>query len=813
MASPQGRTKLSGKHYLIFLIIGIIVAIAIGMLYLEDQEEPAVCGEDCHEENYQGYNNPENNSFMTAHLDNDVTCWDCHSGEDIKDKSEDLHGEVTVENCLADCHEDVDWLMEAPQDSMDDENPTRSIWHPFTDEGTNVNELKTLESCLNCHDPRANSFGLEAETCMLCHHITQEEMEKHGEDTCSYSSCHQDTPEMRVNKTGHIAVDGHCSRCHNDLHPQEALVAYSIDFDSVTFIANTSFCGTCHEVAVMELNETGGSHEDETCTECHLEHDNVADCTTCHAENDIPHTVGEFYGECSSCHIEGGHNPTMIEFSLFPSQTLSENFCSSTSCHAIDVYEEIDSELGGKLHGKEDFTEDCLSCHQTHSDDVLCFSCHDVKKEPEHDISVPYDNCSRCHSDGHDNENITFINFDEMELDRLFCEECHEGTSQELVDGSLGHSTLACQKCHENARGDAVDCTSCHSTMGMANPPGHSTEAPFDECGQCHDSGHNPRQISLFNVSFTNNDFCASCHTDEPLNQYTIFSIYGGLHEQQFVTCTLSCHTGHEKEITCTVAQCHRDTLYPAQHSSYSSKQCLKCHNSAHDPNNAAPQQGSSLSQRDYMSNYYIFSDFKLYLSFSWNPRGNHELGESCIQCHNSPVETVYPNSSLPVINSTGTDCAQGCHDWIDSDNAGDPFLLINASATKHNTEIFNNASRGGCAGYCHQADPQQPIVNGTGHGAIANCLDAKCHGHEFEGTNQTHMDHREGLEDAGLDCFSLCHTDDTDHSDCYGCHTQHAKDGTVPTSARPLNGGCYDCHKSGHDPGLLPENPCKDCH
>ena len=785
MISLQGKeTKLSSKHYLLFLIIGILGAIVIGMLYFEDHEEPAVCGEDCHEANYQCYNNPQENSVMAAHLENDVTCWDCHSGEEIKDKSEDPHGEITVGNCLADCHEDVDWLIEAPQTSLGEEDQTRLIWHPHTDNGTNVDELKTLESCMSCHDPRANTSGFGAETCMLCHDITLEEMERHGENTCSFSSCHQEGPELRVDKTGHIEVEGHCNKCHNDLHPQEALVSYNIEFENNTFSVNTSFCGSCHEGAIMALNDTGGPHEGEPCHQCHQEHDKIQDCTTCHTENDVPHTLGELYDECSSCHVEGGHDPNNIEFFTYPSQTLSENFCSSSSCHAADVYEVVNGELDGRLHGQEDYSEDCLSCHQTHSKEVPCFSCHDVKKEPEHRISVPYDNCTRCHIDGHDNENITFINFDDMELDKSFCEECHEGASQEIMDGSPGHSPLACHKCHEDARGDAVDCAACHSTNGMANPTGHLTETPFNECGQCHDSGHNPRQISYFNVSFESNDFCATCHTDEPMNQYTIFYTYGGQHKQELITCTPFCHTDHSAEITCTTVQCHWDTLYPVLHSPYQPSQCVKCHNSAHDPNNAAPQPGRALSQRDYMSNYYIFSKIRLKESFAWNPRGNHEQGVSCSQCHNSPEEARYTNSSLSVIKSTGTDCSQGCHGWIDPNNAGDPFLLINASVSRHNTDIFNNASRGGCAGYCHQMDPEQPDVNGTGHGIIANCLNSKCHGDGFEGSNQTHMDHREGLEDAGLDCFMLCHTDDTDHSDCYGCHNQAAKNGTIPTSA-----------------------------
>ena len=53
----------------------------------------------------------------------------------------------------------------------------------------------------------------------------------------------------------------------------------------------------------------------------------------------------------------------------------------------------IGNELGGKLHGEEDFDEDCIQCHTTHSDEVLCFSCHDKEKEPDHDILEHFDDC------------------------------------------------------------------------------------------------------------------------------------------------------------------------------------------------------------------------------------------------------------------------------------------------------------------------------------------------------------------------------------------------------------------------------------
>lgn len=806
--SPEKKLGFS-KFHIIFILIGIVVVIIIGMVLLpetEDEKE-AVCGEDCHQENYMGYNNPQENSFMAVHVENEVECWDCHLGEEVENKFHAPHGEITAKNCQIGCHGQMDWKIEAPLSEL--------IWHPYTDNGSNIGNLKNLKSCVSCHDPRTNSMGLGAETCVLCHDITSDELESHGEDTCSISPCHSESPEMTVDKTGHINVEGHCSLCHNKAHPEDAFVYYDIVIKNETFSVESSFCESCHNESANSLNITGGSHEVNMCIQCHTEHDNSLDCTGCHLESELDHPSGESYGDCKDCHITGGHEPKNLEFPTSKSQVLSDSFCSDSSCHA-DVYNEIELELDGKLHGQEDFDEDCIQCHETHSENVPCFSCHDRDKEPDHDILEPFDDCTECHVSGHDNGNITFTNFNETELTSSFCEVCHEGVAQEIMIKIPEHALISCQVCHEDARGEAITCDSCHVTGKAADPPDHSAEIPFNDCEKCHDTAHDPGDISSFDVDFSNNDFCASCHSDEPLNQYTIYSQYGANHTQNFVKCTSSCHSGHNTQVTCTSSICHEGINFPASHYPYKSTECQDCHRSTHDPTNSAPRPGSSLSQKEYMENYFVFDKVRLKNTFSWQLRGNHNLVDPCDLCHDSAILINYTDSSLPLLNLTGADCAQGCHKWVDLNTTQDPFVLLNSSITKHNSEIFNNASRGGCVGYCHQKNPSLPDLNGSKHGVITNCLDAECHEDQFEGGNQsqTHRDHEKGLEDAQVNCFSVCHTDmDGDHSDCIGCHSHYAQYGRVPYSEKLVAGGCYGCHKSGHDPALLPDGPCKDCH
>jgi hypothetical protein len=810
--SPPTRNKGFSKFHLMAIVLAaIVIVLIIGMLALQDGEdelEPAVCGEDCHNENYEGYEGPQDNSFMTAHKENNVECWDCHLGEEVKDKQDEPHGEITLDNCLSGCHLKVDWQMDAPGNEI--------VFHPYTENATNLDGLKQLDSCILCHDPRANSMGLSAETCFLCHDINQNDLESHGEDTCSLATCHSDSPEMRINKTGHLEVQGHCSLCHNDEHPDNAFVPYVKVFENETFNIESPFCISCHKETADGLNITGGYHEVDMCTECHSQHGDSEDCTTCHTEALVPHPVENKYGECQDCHIKGGHNPGMLEFPASKSEILSESFCGSSSCHRDDVYDEIEYGLGGRVHGENDFDEDCVQCHISHSEDVDCYSCHVEGIDPDHSILKPFDDCSRCHVDGHDNYNITFTSFNTTEMNGTFCEACHEGEPQEILTEGPEHASLVCQNCHENARGKAISCDSCHISEGMADPPDHPVVSPFSDCSKCHDTGHDPKMISEFGVSFSNNDFCASCHSDEPLNQYTIFSDFGEGHKTEVVTCTPSCHTDHTARKTCEGDSCHKGASYPPRHASYVTTECLNCHSSAHDPTNSAPRPGSSLSQKEYLENYFIFNKIRLKNTFYWVGRGNHEIGEPCDLCHDYAESVKYSNSSLALLNATGSDCAGSCHNWIDPITTKDPFDQINSSTTKHNSEIFNNASRGGCGGFCHQGDPSSPDLNGSQHVVISNCLDAGCHESQFAGGNlsQGHRDHEQGLEDAQIDCFTVCHSDiDGDHSDCIGCHSHYAQYGSVPYSEKLVAGGCYGCHKSGHDPGLLPENPCKDCH
>ncbi|MEE9152205.1 MAG: hypothetical protein V3U20_10300, partial [Thermoplasmata archaeon] len=349
-----------------------------------------------------------------------------------------------------------------------------------------------------------------------------------------------------------------------------------------------------------------------------------------------------------------------------------------------------------------------------------------------------------------------------------------------------------------------VDCLSCHGQPDVAPLPPHNIQNPYDDCGSCHESVHAPLNIT-FGVPNLQNDFCSdvSCHGG-PEGEYTIFENYGGRHKEKnsvpMYDC-IDCHTPHisydqELSVNYKCLDCHSSS--PPDHTGpYTNEQCLDCHNSPHNPLNRAPGPGYGLSQRDYMNASLTQFIENLDSPFNWSRRGNHEEYSDCTECHASAEESIYPAAALSLMNVSGTDCTSGsCHSWIDTTSTGTPYdLLTSATEWLNHTEIFNNATDGGCAGTCHQSNPSSPVYDGSGHGDIANCLNDDCHGQNGVFDPDIHEDHKDMLSLSGLTCSDVCHKPNILDEDPI------------------INGGCYDCHKSGHDPRIMDTSPCITCH
>jgi hypothetical protein len=216
-----------------------------------------------------------------------------------------------------------------------------------------------------------------------------------------------------------------------------------------------------------------------------------------------------------------------------------------------------------------------------------------------------------------------------------------------------------------------------------------------------------------------------------------------------------------------------------------------------------SPGFGFDLSQRDYFNSSYILNITDMTQSFKWISRGNHPVNDTCSDCHSDYDASIYPPSAQILMNVSGKDCSNSCHEWINPTTTSIPFTLLNQSSNpfpKH-MEIFENATTGGCAGTCHQPNPSSPIFDGTGHGEITDCLDSSCHGPGFIGSGgPIHDDHIFHVENytvfTGVACYDVCHKSGLEFGE-------------------PIDGGCYNCHKSGHDPQIMDTSPCyiSGCH
>jgi hypothetical protein len=189
--------------------------------------------------------------------------------------------------------------------------------------------------------------------------------------------------------------------------------------------------------------------------------------------------------------------------------------------------------------------------------------------------------------------------------------------------------------------------------------------------------------------------------------------------------------------------------------------------------------------------------------SYDWINRGDHPSKSICADCHKGSEIYIYPITAQSLMNASNQDCSETCHEWIAVTTTGNPYTLLTSSSefSDHEDLFKGNDNQGGCAGYCHQSDPENAVLDGTGHGTIANCLNNDCHGWGY--TGDIHDDHKEALEDdhwhpktrpSNIACDEVCHKGMDDDFE-------------------PINGGCYACHKSGHDPQIIETSPCIECH
>ncbi|MCK4757327.1 MAG: hypothetical protein KAS67_02635 [Thermoplasmata archaeon] len=390
------KVNTSGLTFIFILLMLIGAAILAAWALVDYHKEPEFCGLTCHPmvPYYDTYLDPMNNIIMISHLEKDVVCVDCHTGEGIIGQVEavvidgtkdlvhlilgdydpdNMHGFVPSENCLKGCHDDLDWKFEAPvprgsthETAADGTTvwPTRMIWHPYTMNGTDFSGLEEMDTCVNCHDQRMNGIGFTRDACPICHDVSPSEINVHRDQTCGMGDCHVE-PEF----IGHRLVMDNCMFCHDRMHPKDARVPYEIAQAHGIYKVNSTFCSACHlETYNSLVNSDSGHGWEDGCPECHGEHKYWPACSDCHSEANIPHIVTGSYSECHACHERGAHDPQNITHDV--NFQISNGFCSE--CH---------TDATATFNNGAHLSQRCVNCHGND---------HGT-------ISVDFDYCNGCH--------------------------------------------------------------------------------------------------------------------------------------------------------------------------------------------------------------------------------------------------------------------------------------------------------------------------------------------------------------------------------------------------------------------------------
>jgi hypothetical protein len=446
------RFKIKKKSLItvLFIFIGIGIIIFLATAVIEYTESPEFCGEFCHPRAdlivhdepmkpfLDSYEHPDNNTMMASHLDNDVTCSNCHDAPGLYGKIEaysksineiyryvtgdydpdDLGGHVKDENCLK-CH---DGEIADKASEIKFENIT---FYPHEED----------QDCVECHTPHEKGIGLSDDSCLICHEIEQEQLDNHAKTT-----------------------EGECMDCHNRLHPDNAYIPFSQQSELIT----DDFCSDCHEPefnAVSKWSDYQVNLYGDCTSTCHKEH---------YEKND-PHTYKLTRDDyCNECHTTGvaSHNPIEISFMNFSGE-IYNTWC--TDCHTLQFDAYKNWTIGQKLL----YGSCASSCHFDHRETVV----------PHITTGQYAENCDQCHLEdiaSHKVPNIKYSTFS-GEIRNEFCQACHSNEFESLK--LYNHSRRQCLDCHLEhniIRVDFDECSFCHEDI----PTSHDEEKT--DCAECH---------------------------------------------------------------------------------------------------------------------------------------------------------------------------------------------------------------------------------------------------------------------------------------------------------------------------------------
>lgn len=447
-------------------------------------------------------------------------------------------------------------------------------------------------ACLTCHDDRhAGQLGTECQTChdvngwkparSFDHSKTHFPLTgKHHNLECA--KCHKpsaaDAKIIQYKGLGFAT----CTRCHQDPHhgafAAQCESCHNTDSWRRVEISHSTFD---HSKTKFPLT---GKHDGLACEKCHKDSNFTASvahdkCMDCHKD---PHK-GQFvsradHGECGSCHVETGWNPSTFNETSHQSTKYpllgKHQGLACAKCHTPagldtnyhpsfqacrDCHKDPHAgQFAGAPHANR--CEDChkvegfhpstftLTQHQSTTfalkgahTAIACQDCHRKETAPtgaDRQYHFADRSCQGCHQDPHHGEFPDVVKAS-LKAGQDVCESCHglrswhelkefdHNTTSFALNGA--HRVLACVDCHRPVSQQASTrqipfkpaperCVGCHEDI-HAGQFQRGTE-PVD-CGTCHDTSHwsagkfNHDSGATFSLAGAHERApCQRCHTE-----------------------------------------------------------------------------------------------------------------------------------------------------------------------------------------------------------------------------------------------------------------------------------------------------------
>ncbi len=332
-------------------------------------------------------------------------------------------------------------------------------------------------SCTICHSAlTAGKKVIHAATedCAGCHTVASADgattVALTGVDPALCLTCHDGLAaavEGTLAAPHPVVADG-CLTCH---------VPHAGDEPKLLVARQSELCGNCHDAAALAPKHGELLTPATSCTGCHLPHGGpVAKLLT----GKVQHSPFQ-EATCNAC-----HRPNFGE--RIRLQARGQRLC--LACHDDPAKLTGRQSVHGALADDAKGRAGCLSCHQPHLSQAkalavapgvaLCANCHApvvaaAKAKTGHAAAV--DNCANCHLP-HAGPQPKLLKSAPREL----CAECHDTNDAALAKKHLG-ADLA-----------QLACLTCHSPHGAGQPKllSASVHPPvLDGCDNCHEGTSN----------------------------------------------------------------------------------------------------------------------------------------------------------------------------------------------------------------------------------------------------------------------------------------------------------------------------------